>query len=55
MTSGKTIALTRWTFIDFHFHTIEVLHDQVSFHFDLLDPFFLGVACHHVMRTLKPP
>ena len=55
MTSGKTIALTRWTFIDFQFHTIEVLHDQVSFHFDLLDPFFLGVACHHVMRTLKPP
>ena len=55
MTTGKTIAVTRWTCLEFHFHTIELLHDQVSFHSDLLYPFFLGVACHHVMRTLKHP
>ena len=59
MTTGKTIALTKWTFVDFQFHATEVLHDQVGFHFDLLDRFFSGCSlspCHeHSQASLRQP
>ena len=59
MTTGKTIALTKWTFVDFQFHATEVLNDQVGFHFDLLDRFFSGCSlspCHeHSQASLRQP